>query len=143
MTGTANRQGPDATTELVELEQRLAQAWVGRDRRFIEGLLAPDWSVTDPSGRMLTRQQVLEESFSSGDRRIDAMTVDDLAVRMFGSTAVVTGRTRARGAYRGQTASVALRFTDVFDRRDGRWQVVASHGTLIAADSEEPLAPKA
>jgi ketosteroid isomerase-like protein len=117
---------------LVDLERRLADAWVQGDRSFIEGLLAPDWTVTDPSGRILTKQQVLDETFSSGDRRIDSMTVDDLNVRSLGSTAVVTGRTRATGAYRGQSASVALRFTDVFCFVDGRWLVVASHGTLTA-----------
>jgi hypothetical protein len=122
----------EASSVLVELERRLARAWVESDRPFIEGLLAPDWTVTDPSGRVLTKQQVLDETFASADRRIDSMSVDDLRVRCLGPTAVVTGRTQATGAYRGQTASVALRFTDVFCLVDGRWQVVASHGTLIA-----------
>jgi ketosteroid isomerase-like protein len=118
--------------EISELEQRLAAAWVNGDRAFVEGLLAPNWSVIDPSGRILTKSQVVQEAFSSGDRRIDAMTVDDLQVRVLGTTAVATGRTRATGSYRGQTASVALRFTDVFHFTDGRWQVVASQGTLVA-----------
>jgi ketosteroid isomerase-like protein len=75
---------------------------------------------------------VLEETFSSGDRKIDTMTVDEINVRMFGVVAIATGRTQATGSYQGQKASVALRFTDVFHLRDGRWQVVASQGTLIS-----------
>ncbi len=53
-------------------------------------------------------------------------TMDQLAVRAYGDTAIVTGRTTA-------TAPVALRlrFTDVFVRRNGRWLVVASHATRI------------
>ena len=117
---------------LIELEERLARAWVERDRTFIEGVLAPDWSVTDGSGAVLTRQQVLDETFASTDRRIDAMTIDEVQVRMFGDTAVVTGRTRASGSYRGATSSVTLRFTDVFVLRQGRWQIVASHGSMVA-----------
>jgi ketosteroid isomerase-like protein len=123
------RRGPLA---IEALEQRLARAWVERDRAFIENLLAPEWTVTDPSGRVLTRQQVLDETFSSSDRRIDFMTVDDVAVRMLGTTAIATGRTRAVGRYQGQAVTVALRFTDVFRRVDRQWRVVASHGTLIA-----------
>jgi len=46
--------------------------------------------------------------------------------------AVATGRTRAAGSYRGVSATVTLRFTDVFARRQGRWQVVASQGTTVA-----------
>ena len=116
---------------LRELEQRLAAAWVRGDRAFIENLLADDWTVIDPSGRVLTKQQVLDETFGSNDRRIDAMTVDEVRVRLLDGTAVVTGRTRATGSYRGEKASVTLRFTDVFQLRDGRWQVVASQGTTV------------
>jgi ketosteroid isomerase-like protein len=128
--------GDEATFR--ELEQRLADAWVRGDRRFIEGLLADDWSVTDPSGRIATRQQVLEETFGSADRRIEAMSIDDVKVRRLGSVAVVTGRTQAVGSYRGERAAVTLRFTDVFDERDGRWQIVASQGTAVAPSSAGP-----
>ena len=123
--------GPVAA--LVELEQKLASAWVNGDRAFIEALLAPDWTVTDPSGRVLSRQQVLDEAFVSSDRQITSMAVDDLRVRLLGNAAVVTGRTRATGTYQGNAASVVLRFTDVFVLVDTRWQVVASQGTLVTA----------
>lgn len=122
--------GNDASF-VVDLEQRLAQAWVNGDRPFIEALLAPDWTVTDPSGRILTRQQVLDETFSSTDRTIDAMAIDEVKVRIMGTVAVATGRTRATGSYQGQTASVVLRFTDVFVRHNDRWQIVVSQGTMV------------
>lgn len=125
------RQGSKDAAAIVDLEQRLAAAWVKGDRAFIEALLAPDWTVTDPSGRVLTRQQVLDETFLTTDRKIEAMTVDDLEVRVLGDTAVATGRTRATGSYRGVSASVVLRFTDVFVRRDSRWQVITSQGTMV------------
>jgi ketosteroid isomerase-like protein len=122
----------DGQLAIEALEQRLARAWVERDRPFIENLLAPDWTVTDPSGRVLTRQHVLDETFSSSDRQIDSMKVDDVQVKVLGTTAIATGRTQAAGRYQGQAANVALRFTDVFHHVDGQWKVVASHGTLIA-----------
>lgn len=127
-------QGPDTESVILELEQRLAQAWVKNDRRFIEGLLVPDWTGTDPSGRVLTRAQVLEETFASAERTIQSMTVDDVRVRVLGAVAIATGRTRATGSYKGQQASVALRFTDVFHLRDGRWQIMASQGTTITPE---------
>ena len=60
--------------------------------------------------------------------RIDSLASDNIVVRAFGDAAVVTGRTTAAAG--GQT--VVLRFTDVFVRRDGKWQAVASHATRIA-----------
>ena len=122
----------DGQLAIEALEQRLARAWVERDRPFIENLRAPDWTVTDPSGRVLTRQRVLDETFSSSDRQIDSMKIDDVKVKVLGTTAIATGRTQAVGRYQGQAANVALRFTDVFHYVDGQWKVVASHGTVIA-----------
>jgi hypothetical protein len=127
--------GPNAVSVIEDLEQRLARAWVGRNRGFIENLLADDWTVTDPSGRILTKQHVLEETFSSSERQIDSMTIDDIKVRILGTAAVATGRTRATGRYQGQSVVVVLRFTDVFHLADGEWKVVASQGTLISPQS--------
>jgi uncharacterized protein (TIGR02246 family) len=130
--GSRAAQPAASEAELRALEEKLARAWVEKDRPFIEGLLAADWSVTDATGQVLTKDQVLAQTFASADRTIDSMTIDDVRVRLFGSMAVVTGRTRATGSYRGQTGSAVLRFTDVFVERDGRWQIVASHGSTVA-----------
>jgi ketosteroid isomerase-like protein len=113
------------------IEDGLATAWVERDRAFIEATLADDWSVTDAAGRVLTRAQVLEEGFVSGERRLVSGWLDDIDVRSFGDWAVVTGRSHVRGRYQGEVKNATLRFTDVFAHRDGRWQIVASHATLL------------
>ena len=117
---------------LREIEERLAKAWIEGDRAFIERVLADDWSVIDLTGRVLTKAEVLEEAFGSEDRRVVSMRIDEVSIRLFGDWAIVRGRTRAAGEYRGETAEVALRFTDVFVHRSGNWQVVASQATLIS-----------
>jgi ketosteroid isomerase-like protein len=113
------------------IEERLAAAWVERDRLFIEQTLADDWSVTDLTGQVLTKPEVLKEVFDSENRQVVSMQIEDINVRPFGDWAIVTGRTDAAGEYQGEVAEVRLRFTDVFAYRDGRWQVVASHATLL------------
>ena len=122
----------DVAEHLRRVENRLATAWVEGDRSSIEQILAEDWTVTDLTGRILTKADVLEEAFGSKDRKIVSMKIDDLKVRSFGDWAIVTGRTRAAGEYQGAAAEVSLRFTDVFECRDGNWQVVASQATLIS-----------
>jgi ketosteroid isomerase-like protein len=117
---------------LREIEKRLAAAWVEGDRLFIEQTFADDWSVTDLTGQVLTKAEVLKEVFGSGDRRVVSMQIDDINVRPFGNWAIVTGRTNAAGEYQGEVAKVTLRFTDVFAYRNGRWQVVASQATLLS-----------
>jgi ketosteroid isomerase-like protein len=127
----ARFRGTDPVEEITAIEQRLARAWVQRDRPAIESILREDWTTIDTTGRLLTRTEVLREAFEATDRIIDTMSIDDLNVRILGDTAVVTGRTSASGRYRGKPVHTILRFTDVFSSRDGRWRIVASQGTQI------------
>ena len=109
----------------------MAAAWVAGDRSLHERLLADDWSVIDAAGRVLSKAEMLEEAFS-GDREITSGQIDEISVRPFGDMAVVTGRTRIAGRFGGADVKLTLRFTDVFARRGGDWQVVASQATLLS-----------
>ena len=126
-----SRQTGDVTSELTRIEHRLVKAWLDGDRAAVDSILAPDWSVIDLTGRVLTKAQVMQE-LGSGERRIESGSVDELRVRTFGAFAIVTGRSVLAGSYKGQRASVVQRFTDVFAKRNGRWQVIASQGTQVA-----------
>jgi len=117
--------------QLKRIQQQLAAAWVARDRNTIERLVAPDWIVTHVAGQRLTRPDVLRDMLESSATGVESMTVDEVDVRLFGDTAVVTGRTHARGVQAGAAFDVTLRFTDVFVLRSDEWQAVASHASLI------------
>ena len=90
-------------------------------------MLADDWSVTHINAQVITKPQALEMC-----RTGPAVTssVDEIAVRVYGDTAIVTGRTRATAAGT-LPQTVVLRFTDVVVLRNGRWVVVASHATQL------------
>lgn len=118
--------------ELARIEQQLARAWVMGDRAVLDRIIADDWMTTDLTGRLQTKREIMAMMFAATATPIAAMTIDDVDVRLLGNdVAVVTGRTVARGS--GSSVEIVLRFTDVFVMREGRWQVVASHGTQIAA----------
>ena len=121
----------DSSHELAEIHKRLAKAWVTADRGAIEQIIAPDWSGMGPDGRVSTRRDVLRDVFETKVHRITFLENDDVHVRMFGETAVVTGRTHGRGEYETVPYDVMIRFTDVFVRREARWQAVASHASLL------------
>jgi ketosteroid isomerase-like protein len=132
----ASGQNRAIASELSEIEHRLVKAWIAGDRGTVDSVLAADWSVIDMTGHVLTKPQVMQE-FGSGDRRIESGSVDELNVRVFGDIAIVTGRSVLAGSYQGKSASVVQRFTDVFARRDGRWQAVASQGTQVAPSTKQ------
>jgi Domain of unknown function (DUF4440) len=118
--------------ELREIQEQLARAWVARDRQTIERILAPEWSVITADAMMLPRVAVLDAALGSNAPTIEAMTTDDVTVVVYGSAAVVRGRTEATAAIRGTPQTTRVWFTDVCVKRDGAWRVVASHQTRIA-----------
>lgn len=116
---------------LAEVQQILAKAWVDGDRPTIERIIAPEWALTGPTGAVSTRAEVLADVFERRIHRIQRIEIDDVGVRVFGEAAVVTGRTHGVGEVGGTSYDVRIRFTDVFVRRGGQWQAVASHASLI------------
>jgi ketosteroid isomerase-like protein len=131
---------PRAEREIRELEARFARAVVEGDRGFYDQVLADDFTHTSHTGVFKTRAEFLaEDKFGakgdsrSGRTHYDAYDVDDLAVRTYGDTAVVTGRTSPRGRNaQGQPISGQYRYLRVWVKRQGRWQAVAFEGTRIA-----------
>ena len=121
----------DPTAVLADIEQQLTKLVLAGDQAGYSAFLTDDWSVINTDGQILTKDQVLREMFVTGARRIDAIAVDDVKVRLLGDVAIVTGRTVASGVVRGTTITAMLRFTDVFVRRNGRWQIAASQGTRV------------
>jgi len=59
-------------------------------------------------------------------------TQDDYKVHVLGDTAIVTGRSTLKGIRDGKNLRGRERWTDVFVRRNGNWQAVASHSSRIA-----------
>lgn len=122
---------PAVVQELMQIEQRLGSTWKQGDCAGWGAMIAPEWSVIHITGETLTKAQVLEMC-RKPPVPIESFAIDDVSVRVFGDAAVVTGRTTVTV---GGTSpmTVKLRFTDVFIRRSGRWQVVASHATGLGS----------
>ena len=131
----ANDRQQNDRQQLENIQQQLVKAWVTRERSILEQVLAPDWKVTHTDGRMSSREEILCD-FDTGANRLLEGHVDDLNVRSFDTFAIVTGRTHARGEYRGHGYDVTLHFTDVFVRCLQGWQAVASHASRIVGEDK-------
>jgi ketosteroid isomerase-like protein len=118
---------PSVVQELEAIEEQLAIRWRNRDCAGWGALLADDWTVTHIAGNVITKPEALELCRTGPPI---ASRADELSVRVYGDTAIVTGRTIA-STTGDQPVTVQLRFTDVFVKNQGRWLVVASHATQI------------
>jgi ketosteroid isomerase-like protein len=123
------KEGASTEQTLKQLEQDWTDAAIKKDSAGLGKILAHDWVSQGTSGET-SREKALAE-ISSGDNRVESMTLSDLKVRVFGDTAVVTGSDDEKSSHLGKDTSGHYVWTDVFVRRDGRWQATASQGTLV------------
>jgi len=114
--------------ELLKLEKEFAQAIVKNDVEAIGRFLADDWTIIDPDGGIIDKSRFLAV-IKSGALSHEMMESDDMRVRTYGDSAIVTGLTRTKGKYLGQEFTTQERATDVLIKRNGRWQYVFSQLT--------------
>jgi ketosteroid isomerase-like protein len=114
--------------ELLKIENEFAEAIVKNDLEGIGRLVADDWIIIEPDGGIVDRARFFEV-IKSGALTHEMMESQDLRVRVYGDSAVVTAVTRTKGKFMRQEFSTQERVTDVFVRRDERWQCVLTHLT--------------
>jgi ketosteroid isomerase-like protein len=114
--------------ELLKLERAFADAIIKNDLESIGRIVADDWIIVDPNGEIVDRARFFEV-IKSGALTHDIMESEDFRVRVYGESAVVTAITSTKGKFMGQEFSTRERATDVFVKRDGRWQCVLTHLT--------------
>jgi ketosteroid isomerase-like protein len=118
----------EAEEKLLKIEKEFAQAIVSNDLEGIGRIVADEWIIIDPNGDIVDRARFFEV-IKSGALTHDMMESEDLRVRVYGDSAVVITVTRTKGKFMGQEFSTQERATDVFVKRDGRWQCVLTHLT--------------
>jgi ketosteroid isomerase-like protein len=119
-----------AEEELLKLEKEFAEAIVENDLEGLGRLVTDDWIIIGPDGEIVDRARFFEV-IKSGALTHDTMQSEDFRVRVYGDSALVTGITRTKGKFMGQEFSTQERATDVFIKRDGRWQCVLTHLTRL------------
>lgn len=120
------------TTEatLVQLHKEWAQARREGDVAFLEDFYAPEFRIHALNGSVVTRAADIA-AFAGRHIRPEIIDNQEMQVTDYGDTAVVTGIEHVRGTAYGQPGEFRLRFTNVFVRRDGKWQLVLHHTTPI------------
>ncbi len=117
---------------VAQLEHDWVKAIVDKDAAALERLLANDFNGTSPSAHTYTKtvaiSDVVDAKFAA-----DKMELDEVAVNDYGDMAVAFTSQQETSRYDGSDTSGHYHYTNVWQRRDGRWQVVASHGTRYDA----------
>jgi ketosteroid isomerase-like protein len=104
---------------------------IKKDRATMERLYADDYMYIHSNGTVANKTQDIAESMSPA-QAWTARKSDDLKVRIYGDVAVITGLSTLTGSAKGYDSG-ARRFTEVWVRRNGGWQLVGGESTLVPA----------
>jgi uncharacterized protein (TIGR02246 family) len=119
--------------------ERLGEEWAAAELRgdtsALGRLLAEDFVAVGPRGFVLSREQWLSRH-DSGSLTYNAFELDEVNVRVHGSTAVMVGRETAGAVYEDGDVRHEIedefRTTLVFVEEQGRWQLLGLHLSPIA-----------
>lgn len=118
--------------EVLKATQMLNEAsLIKKDRATMERVYGDDYVYNHSNGSITSKAQEIAEYMSS-DLKWTAQKTDGLKVRMYGDVAVVTGVSTLTGSAKGY-ASGPRRFTEIWVRRNGRWQTIGGQSTLVPA----------
>jgi ketosteroid isomerase-like protein len=118
--------------ELTRLESVWNEAHLRGDAPALDKLWAEDLFVTVPDMPVMNKEESLAV-WKSGKMKFDIYKTSDLRIRVYGDSAVVTGQlVRIRDA-KSTEFEDDWRFTKVYVRRQGKWLVVAWHGSHVGS----------
>ena len=127
----------DVTQTLTKMEQEDSKAFVKGDTTIVDRDTADSFVFTAPDGTTSGKADAIN-MVKNGDLKFESSVLSDFKVMQYGDTAVVTYQSVDKGTYKGQDISGTVRWTDVWVKRGGKWQVVAGQGTPVMAMMKKP-----
>jgi hypothetical protein len=111
---------------LAALNDVYIQSVVRADAARFDAILAADFLCSHPDGTIVDKAEFLRQTQASTP--LESMDIDDVSIRIIGDTAIIHGRTRFA---RRDGARGFGRYTDVWAKRNGKWQAVSAHVTRL------------
>jgi ketosteroid isomerase-like protein len=133
---SAQTRGAATTEQAVQQQdQERIHAQITADTIALRRIYADDFLGIGPTGVVRNKAEVIAD-FTTHALTYQSITTAEVHVRVYGNTAVETGRSTMVGQDRGKDVPRENRFTRVWVMTDGRWQLVANHYSLMTTQPE-------
>ena len=130
---SARPRAATSTEQAVQQQdQERIRAQIAADTVALRRIYADDFLGIGPTGVVRDKAQVIAD-FTSHALTYQSITTAEVRVRVYGNTAVETGRSTMVGHDRGKAVPRDNRFTRVWVKTAGRWQLVANHYSLMTS----------
>jgi ketosteroid isomerase-like protein len=119
-----------AQAEVSKALMDIRRAFMEADLDAIERLLDDDYTFIDGAGQLIPRYETMD-AFIKKLTVIESWSYEGVNIRIYGTTAVVTGISNVQQRTMGKDTSGRFRFTRVFVKDAGQWRSVAMQATRM------------
>ena len=117
------------------VDKQFFAALIAGDAQALDHILTDDFTLIDVmSGSEITKPDFLA-FIGSGQIKFESIEPDENRVRLYQTTAIVTGRTQMKGQLGGALFAASSRYTHVFVDQRREWRLATAQGTPISPAS--------
>jgi ketosteroid isomerase-like protein len=120
----------DPSREVQQTEDLRINSLLRNDIPSLDRILSDDLTYAHSTGKVEHKREFLS-LLASGRLRYKEFQCSDVQIRVYGNAAVVTGKADIHVEFEGKANHVLLRYTAVYARTGGSWQMVAWQSTKI------------
>jgi ketosteroid isomerase-like protein len=112
------------------LEDAWVNAIVHKNVDVLYRIMADDFTGVSPNGARYTKAEAIAD-IQSGFYKVELMELEKVNVSLYGNMALVTFYQNEKSRFGDEDSSGRFAFTDVWLNRNGKWEVISSHGTPV------------
>ena len=134
-TSAQSMQQQSTTTQsdsavVAKLMKEWNNSFLTNDVKTLDLIIADDYIVTNVDGSVNTKEQELAP-FRTTSLKFDTASLDEFTVTLYGTMAIVRGIGTWTVSRNNKSFTSHERFTDVWLKRNGQWQAVSSHSSML------------
>ena len=131
MLASAEVNPKDRADQLRAIERARLRSLVDADMATARRLHADDFELINPVGGTLSKEQYLRD-IASGELDYLEWEPVEIRVRLYVNAAVIRYQAHLRVSVKGSAGRpVTFWHTDLYEKRNGQWQVVWAHATEV------------
>ena len=115
---------------IIDLDRKRMNAMAAKDYATLEAVLGDDLVYTHSSARLDTKASIIG-NMKSGSTVYTSVEPSEVKAQDLGDVVVLTGVAQIKVVSGGKPNAFGVRFTDVYAKRTGKWQMVAWHSAKL------------
>ncbi len=128
LAGCQTMSAPPNLGEMEAVERARFQTFTRADTAAMQAVLGDDLLYCHSTGKCQTKPELIA-AFASKDLVYRKLTLIDMKPRAIGGAVLVNGKVEITAEQSGQPVTFQGIYTDVYVKRDGRWQLVSWQST--------------